>query len=63
MPTFTFIAEASNGAIIHEGTIAAATHREAHAAFWRSLTDAQRDACACLECLDVVPASHRKLMD
>lgn len=56
MPTFTFIAEASNGATIHEGTIKGAEHHEAFEAFWLGLTDAQRDACACVECLDVVPA-------
>lgn len=56
MPTFTFIAETFDGAIICESTVEAATPREAHAAFWKGLSEAQRDACACVECLDLVAA-------
>lgn len=54
MAAFTFIAEASDGNTIQETTVKAATHKEAYAAFWQGLTDAQRDACACVECLDEV---------
>lgn len=56
MTIFRFLAEASNGSVIHEADIEAATHKEAHTAFWWGMTEAQRNACACIECLDVVPA-------
>lgn len=56
MTLFRFLAEASTGAVIHEADIEAATHKEAYRTFWQGMTDAQRDACACIECLDEVPA-------
>lgn len=54
MAVFTFIAETSSGSIIQESAVSAPTHKEAYAAFWLGLTDAERDACACIECLDEV---------
>lgn len=54
MPRFTFIAETSNGATLVEDGVIAATHKEAYHLFWNGLTDAQRDACACIECVDLL---------
>lgn len=51
---FTFIAEASDGATIKEDAVAASTHAAALRMFWDGMSDAQRDACACVECLDTV---------
>lgn len=51
---FTFIAEASSGAIIKESMVSAHSHAVAYHMFWASLTDAERDACSCIECLDVI---------
>lgn len=49
---FTFIAEASDGATIKEDAVSASNHAEALRMFWDGMSGAQRDACACVECLD-----------
>jgi hypothetical protein len=48
MNIYTFVAEPSGVEFI----AAAATEKEAHQKVWDSLTDAERDACECLEWVD-----------
>lgn len=56
MTPYTFIAETATGRTIREQTVAAPSHAAAYRAFWNGLSQAERDACACVECLDEVVA-------
>lgn len=49
---FTLIAESSSGATIYEATVEADSYKDAHRIFWHGLNDAQRDACASIECVN-----------
>lgn len=51
---YRFVAEATSGATIAEAQVTASCQREAYDKFWSGLTDEQRNACACVECLDEV---------
>lgn len=48
MTTYTFVIDPS----CEEFHVTASTEKEARKQVWDSLTDDQKNACACLECVD-----------
>ena len=53
MGIYTFYADGLNIEVEAQGDSEAQAHRAA----WAALTDEQRNACACLDCVDERPAA------
>lgn len=52
MTIFTFVIDPTG----EEIKVTAATEKEAHRKAWESMTDEQKNSCACLDCVDEIPA-------
>lgn len=52
MAKFVFVIDPTG----EEVTATADTEKEAYRKAWEGLTDEQKNVCACLECVDEIPA-------